>query len=86
MPPGVKRATATPNVISISGIAICPISSIVFVRKVGVCQSCHKNKPPSSVAQTSGSRSTLPKLPAPATSQIPKVKVQIAMIAKTTTA
>ena len=85
-PAGCSRASATPRVISMSGMASWPRRLSVLVRNRGVSQPCHRNSPPSSVAQTRGSLSALIGEPPPATTQTPKVKDQIAMTANTITA
>ena len=70
-------ATATPNVINIIGIAICPINSKELVKKLGVSQPCHIKMRPKIVLATSGSFSHCLSDPPPATTQTPIVNATI---------
>ena len=69
------RPIATPKVISIKGIAICPINSSVFVKKLGVRHPLVKKTVPSSTAGTKGSLSTLIGEPRPDMTHTPNVKL-----------
>ena len=77
---------ATPRVISISGIAICPTRSSELPTHSGTVQPRSRKADPATVPQTSGSRTAVSGLPPPATTQTPKVKLMIAITAKITTA
>ena len=68
-------AMATPSVISINGIAICPMSSRVDVRNFGVSQSLIRNMAPIKVPHTSGSFSAFDIEPPPEIIHTPKVKL-----------
>ena len=82
-----KLATATPSVISISGIAICPISSNVEVKKCGVWYPVTKKNKPRNVADIRGSfLSVLNNDIFPETNQIPIEKDKIDVIDRTKTA
>ena len=77
---------ATPRVMSISGIAICPTRSMAWPSHSGTVQPSARKTEPRMVPQTSGSRIAVTGLPPPATTQTPKVKEMIAITAKITTA